>query len=157
MLEARSRNWCSSVDIVIWLRERSLGKHGLIPHRRSDTSLLSRVQNSSGAKCVPEGSLEGSKVEDHEADRYQGCGSIPPLPHTSAGRTGPTTRNVYAFVRGWLHYFCSRLITLLLFAVDYVTFVRGWSRYFCSRLITLLLFAADHVTFVYGWLRYVSG
>jgi hypothetical protein len=83
-------------------------------------------------------------------------------PHTSSGRTGPTTRNEYAFVRGWLRYFCSRLITsfcsrlitsllfavdyVILFAVDYITFVRGWLHYFCLRLITLLSFAVDCVT-----------
>ena len=39
-----------------------------------------------------------------------------------------------------------RGMSTLLFAVDYVTFVRGWFRYFCSRLITLLLFMVDCVT-----------
>ena len=144
MLEARSRNWCSSVDIVTWLWEWLLGKHGSILGRR--TSLLPNVQNSSGAKCVPEGSLEGSKVA--------GSWSWPVSRLWLYTSTPPHVfRSYWAHHEEWVR-FCSRLITLLLFAVDYVTlfavdyvtFVRGWLCYFCSRLITLLLFMVDCVT-----------
>jgi hypothetical protein len=65
-----------------------------------------------------------------------------------------STVDYITFVHGWLHYFCSRLIILLLFAVDYITFVRGWLPYLCLRLFTLLLFTVDYITFDHGWLHY---